>query len=387
MRANIGIGLPSNLSPTLTQRALAILRTYGTDAHLWLPGVGMVNGITAANFIESNGTSPAAVDGPVGYVGDAGKALGPELVGNSTFDAPGWWSLAGATISGGMLNLVTAGEYVGATRLNTLVVGKVYQVEADVVKNSGTGSVFVGNPSVGVTRATTGKLSGVFVASDTTLEIKRFSGSLDATLDNVSVREIVGAIPATQSTTAAKPLLRQSGGLYSWQFDGTDDRLQLSAVPFQQADDHVVVTSSANTRASGASVVFALAGAGTEVQRCAQIFYNNNVLQCTYIDNAALGGGPTQTATLTLGQTAITSLRKVGNLRAFRVNGALIGSNTVALGATTIGTQMIGAHRNPAANHMQGNIGPVIAIKGTVTDADLLTLEKWVGSLSGVTIA
>ena len=41
---------------TIIQQALAILRSYGADAHIYLPGVGTVNGITAGS---ATGTSPA----------------------------------------------------------------------------------------------------------------------------------------------------------------------------------------------------------------------------------------------------------------------------------------------------------------------------------------
>lgn len=75
-------------------------------------------------------------------------------------------------------------------------------------------------------------------------------------------------------------------------------------------------------------------------------------------------------------------------MAATRVNG--VGGTPVwvaGLGATTLNAAAIGVE--PLATptqFMNGNIGPVIAIKGTVSDADLMTLEKWVGSLSGVTI-
>lgn len=51
---------------------LQILAKYGTDAHLWLPGVGVVNGITANNWIDSVNTQAAIVDSPVGSVNDVG---------------------------------------------------------------------------------------------------------------------------------------------------------------------------------------------------------------------------------------------------------------------------------------------------------------------------
>ena len=56
---------------TLVQQALAILARYGSAANLYLPGVGAINGITAGNWLDSAGTTAAAVDGQVGRVDNA----------------------------------------------------------------------------------------------------------------------------------------------------------------------------------------------------------------------------------------------------------------------------------------------------------------------------
>ena len=70
-----------------------------------------------------------------------------------------------------------------------------------------------------------------------------------------------------------------------------------------------------------------------------------------------------------------------------RVNSMLGGSSVSALGATTVNTSTIGVRNNGGLNsYMNGSIYHVIAIKGTVPDADLLLLEKFVGQLSGVQI-
>ena len=56
---------------SLAARAIAILRRYGTNAHLYLPGVGVINGVTAGNYLDSAGTTAATVDGLVGLVTDS----------------------------------------------------------------------------------------------------------------------------------------------------------------------------------------------------------------------------------------------------------------------------------------------------------------------------
>ena len=55
----------------LIAKAIGILRSYGPNAHIYLPGVGTLNGITAGNYLDSAGTTAASVDNPVGLVVDS----------------------------------------------------------------------------------------------------------------------------------------------------------------------------------------------------------------------------------------------------------------------------------------------------------------------------
>lgn len=51
--------------------AIAVLRAHGTNAHVYLPGIGVLNGLTAGNYLDSAGTTAATIDQPVGLVLDA----------------------------------------------------------------------------------------------------------------------------------------------------------------------------------------------------------------------------------------------------------------------------------------------------------------------------
>jgi hypothetical protein len=46
------------------------LSTFGTNAHLYIPGVGTITGKVAGNFSDSGATTPATVGGMVGYIDD-----------------------------------------------------------------------------------------------------------------------------------------------------------------------------------------------------------------------------------------------------------------------------------------------------------------------------
>jgi hypothetical protein len=51
------------------------------------------------------------------------------------------------------------------------------------------------------------------------------------------------------------------------------------------------------------------------------------------------------------------------------------------MGAATVTGGSIGQFATGGA-FMTGSVGPVIVIKGTVQDSDLLVLERWVASLT-----
>jgi hypothetical protein len=268
MQIGLSLGLTRlGSGDPLTRAALAVLQSFGTDAHLWLPGVGAVNGITAANFVESNGTVPAAVNDPIGYVGNA-------------------------------------------------------------------------------------------------------SG---------------GTITATQATTANKPLLRQASSRFSWEFDGSNDRLTLSATPYVAADSYAVVTSATITSNTATRAIWsAVPNSGNG--RAGTLFYGSNlILQALWRDDASAATTQIAVGQAVLNTPFVITARKSGTAVNTRLNAANPQSgSTAAHGTTTVQAAGIGSLL--ASLYHQGNIGPVIAIKGTVSDDQLLTLERWVGSLSGVTI-
>lgn len=190
-----------------------------------------------------------------------------------------------------------------------------------------------------------------------------------------------GGIPLTTTAAASN----QSAGRYSWSFDGGDS-LALGSVPFGMADDHAVIAAAKCDTALNDCQVFSQRGAST-TPIVGQLGFSVGVPDAVWRDDAGtlcrpLGG------VSRLGQTVVLSNRKTGNDKILRVNGNQpSATNSTAVGATTITSSAIGVA--PAAspsNYMSGNIGPVIAIKATLTDAELLLLERLVGNLSGVVI-
>lgn len=62
------------LSVVINQ-VLGVLSKYGTDAHMWIPGIGTINGFLAGNFVDALLTTPATPGSLVGAVLDCGGGV------------------------------------------------------------------------------------------------------------------------------------------------------------------------------------------------------------------------------------------------------------------------------------------------------------------------
>lgn len=209
---------------TLIQRAIAILRRYGTDAHIYLPGVGMMNGLTAANYLDSAGTTVGTVDQPVGLVLDAVGSLGVELVTNGgPFVSTSGWSVARASVSvvSSALRVTATAAYANANSTIATISGRRYTVTVAMSALSaakpvgvyaGTNS-FTADLASAVMGSSAGSYTLSFVATGSTSYIffqdtGAFVSGDYFDLAGVSVREVTG-IAASQPTTSAKPILRR----------------------------------------------------------------------------------------------------------------------------------------------------------------------------------
>lgn len=251
---------------TLAQLAVAVLRKFGTDAHAYLPGVGVVSGLIAGNYSDSARTTLTEVDAVVGGVTDA-----------------------------------------------------------------------------------------------------------------------TSTVHAAQTTTANKPMLRSTGGKHYWQFDGSNDMLTLDSVPFLMSDDFAVVASYTPASLAVNADIFAQRSTASTVPTTLMRLSTTGVIQCVSKD----GAGTTATASttnsaVTAGTVCIASIRKVGSSRKARLNGGnTSAADTTSYGATSFNSAAIGVSPiGTPSGYANGSIGPVIVIKGTVTDVDLLILERWVSSLT-----
>ncbi len=512
---------------TLVKKAIGILRSYGADAHIYLPGVGTVNGITAGNYLDSAGVTAASVDNPVGLSLDALQAmtLGSNLAVNGTFSADANWNKdANWTIAGGVATSNGGAGFLQAIA-KPLTNGKTYLM-AFTIKRYVSGSMYYPLSGSGRVLAPTAVGTYAWIHQAVTTDLYLYSNSFNGDIDDVIAQEIPG-IHATQGTTANKPILRRgavnlllqsqdfsawsgagvtkapntitapdgtttacrltftgasqdfavqvpatagdktghlwikgiasqtiqtqhggagpkttlsgewqkvtyastvtilanfdintyggstarivdiwhpqlevgttasdysptttaaasnpSAGKYSWQFDGSNDSLSLSAPLFQMSDDHCVI-AGANCTTSSAATIAQIAGKNTGAQAAGLSYAAGGFITATWFDDAALHKSIADPASRLNSNNVATAI-KIGNNKRLRVNGVQIGAvESTAMGVATFNTGSIGC-ATWANNYMQGSIYPVIAIKGTVSDSDLLTLERFVGQLSGV---
>jgi hypothetical protein len=180
----------------------------------------------------------------------------------------------------------------------------------------------------------------------------------------------------TTTAAASNPL----AGRYSWAFDGVDDRLQLASVPFQMADDHCVVAGAAVPDAATYYPIATPSSIDATNYPCSLVV--ETPTGKAYAEWK--GGGNVdviKSSGSVVGASFVLSGRKNGITKSARLNGQTISGSPTAVTTSTASTSgAIGA--SPTGAYFKGSIGPVIAIKGTVSDADLLMLERFVASLT-----
>lgn len=448
---SIHASIAESMSPALESvfgyenPARRVLSKFGTDAHVWIPGIGYFNGLQAGNYIDSAGTQAGLVDNPVGRVNDAVGAITATqgttankpllrrgavnlLTYSEQFDNAVWVkdqsSIDANTASAP--NSTQTADYIkedGTTNVHqvrgnfTVISGATYNFSVYIKAGNRTWASFsFSNPTAsvffnltnGAIGTTTGSVSGSVIsvgngwyrcsatvtATATTLTVRIQAATSDNTNfylgDGTSGIYIWGAqleLGSTASgyiptTTAAAS---SSSGNYYWQFDGSNDSLALSSVPFQMADDFAIVIGMrglpllptdafcvASTSNANALIKLGLSATAVAQFRCQ--------------DDAGTADNMLSVSTYTQALVVLAG-KKNGNAKTLRVNGVATSSSSTALGTTTLTNAGIG-YRPLATpiNYMTGSMYPVIAIKGTVSDADLLILERWVGQMSGVSI-
>lgn len=195
---------------------------------------------------------------------------------------------------------------------------------------------------------------------------------------------------ATQSTTASKPVLRQSGALYYLEFDGVDDFLVTSAINFTATDEMSVFAGVRKLSDAAQACVAAIGLIGGAVNvnaeqglllapgaAAANTYYWRVTGSLTPVQAIASGYAAPHTSVLTA-QADIAA-----DLQSLRVNGgaAVLGSGD--LGTGNFGSAQIlyigrrGGTTLPFNGHLYGLI-----VRGALT-ADPVPTETWLNAKTG----
>lgn len=505
---------------SIFQQALAVLRTFGSDAHMYLPGVGYVNGTDAGNWLDT-AFAATAVDSPVGLVMDAANtARGAELV-VGAWATPTFFD--NVTTGTGSSVAATPGTTGSRSAVGfTTIAGKTYVASWKIVTSGATLSVFCRD---GVTLG-----SGTVIASDTTgaqgviksLVFTAASANSNLLLStntaapfsvsDISVREVTGAIYASNNTTAQKPILRrtpilgansvtngefatdlsgwtagmgwmqmsgaanylgtggyleqaiptvagrtyivnatssasalcgawdspgQSGalsgspgtrsGAIEFSFVASDStsyiafsggsaytldnvtvkevtgysnvmyhqyaaassqRLSLSAVPFLLSDDHCVVSAFSAVLTAGRQALYSCRNSTATNQIGSEIGINaSGFVYARNRDDAGLAFELVGSSNVT-GSGKVASVRRLGSTVDLRVDGTQVSTGTLpAFGPSTNNTATLGAGWTTSiTDFWNGSKHGDIIIKGSVSDAQLLTLTRCLAAFQGRTI-
>lgn len=370
---------------------------------MYLPGIGSVGGLNARNYSGYRYQAEAVVDGTVGSVPDAMTTYGPELMSSPTFadgsrlvdgfDLPNAFS---SWYNTPVSSSVAPGHFVFTSPASSgfefqVPINLVYEVTISVTRIA----TLTGTPVLRVYSHIDGWVNIVtpdhpdgvpitvkvllYRGGDSNGFLATFDGTATWDIHSLSVKEISG-IPATQATAGNRPALRNTGGKYAWEFDGVNDSLALSSVPLAMSDDFAIITVGQATGAAGWNTLYGQDGA---TPTCIQVFIDdaNGKPGIYYRDDSGTGVNIAGSGDARLAPTVISTANR-SNSKVIRVNGVQIGIASITVfGASTFTKAAIGRLGNGTDFH-KGPSGPRIIIKGTLTDAEILTLEKWAADIT-----
>lgn len=422
------LGLVAASRPSLVAQALAILAKYGSAANLYLPGVGAINGITAGNWLDSAGTTPATVDNPVGRVDNArgGANLvqattankpvlrrGPvnQLLWSGDFTNSAWTSSKSAGAAVGALTAGPDGQQ--SARLVTYSTANEYlyqgfasyqatagqSVTMAIVCNTATraGGFGGGSPS-GTDVFTAYNMGGgwwlqtvarTFTVTTSANTLQPLPGSgfglgaatvayhrVGLFVGTVTAQQIIdaGGIPLTTTAPASS-----TNGPFAWDFVSSD-----SFTSTMTPGNAGFFCTSANVSDSGVLRTLLGAGAGSDassgVWLARQVSSNLLMLQVGNGTTRNSIGAPYPVATNAVASAGWDSSAMFVGINGTETSGAktvdCTSANTMNLGVLT-GT----------TNPMLGTIGATIIMPIVLpTATERATLRQFIASLSGVTM-
>jgi hypothetical protein len=356
-----------------------------------------------ASMLQAQGTyTPVTAAGQaVGILFDKSKAMarGAELAGvngdgttTAAWGAPG---NSGTWVAGGGVLTLTNGVALQANvALAILTAGNWYEVFLDkTAVSGGSGSIAFGSgaPTFSLPGPGTG-LRFVGQATDASLTIRTNSTAAGSfvSLDNISVRQILGN-HALQATAASRPTLQQdAGGRYYLAFDGTDDGMATAAVNFGGTDKVTVLAGVQKASDAAAAVLVELGANSTTGAASFGLYAPSTAATADYrwrangsVIPAGVSTAASYAAPISNVLTATADI--AGDSAILRVNGVQAASNTADQGAGNFSNAALNiGKRADGTTRFTGRLYSLI-IRGVVTDAATLArAERWLGVKTGV---
>jgi hypothetical protein len=362
MSLSINIGRPFLNDKTLDEQARSILRKFGTDAHVYLPGANgvAIGGLNSGNYVESTFNTLASVDSVVGGVRDPIGSI--DATQATTANKP--------ALRRGLYNLLL-NSATPATQSVTCAAAPytlaLYGTGSVTLSGTGSGTLNgTGASDLVVLNFTPTAGSVTFTKSGTVSSFGLFQGTLTAA-------QILseGGIPATTSAAASN----QSAGRYWWDTAGSK---KLDSAPILSEIGDLAIICAGGSSAAGATYPYMLSLGRGAVCQIGSIVNAAGTLQFRFKDDSST------TLTLSLdaaytGSVIVMSARCSGDTIIARKNGVQTASGARPPGVCTPTVGNIG-YDSGSGSSWAGQIGPVIVIKGTISDSDLLTLERWVAA-------
>ena len=424
------------VGPTLEGQALAIARKY--SASVYIPGV--------SNFSDTAGTTASVNDGAVARVND-GKTVDPFPATQSTSGfrplliggprnlllqsgltggtsgtegsgavAPTSWifpaNTGAVTFSVGTIRFQATAQRPMVGQALATVSGSTYALSCYVEANTssstlvnmfghaaGAGGAFGadtwsinGNSATSTSVPVAGDRISVSWtqttgAADSQMRIGLgATGNVtgDVTLSRPQLELGSTASAYVPTTTAAAS---QGSRPKAWIFDGTDDRLSLSGPVFQMSDDHFVVACIQSSNVAVESRIY-FQRSSANAQIGITVGTTGNLVAQWSDDSGAAANIAVGTNTIQSGVSAVVAITKAGNVKKVFKNGVQLGTNSIVLGTATFSASSaaIGFDPQSLSRFFNGPIYGVIAGKGAITDAELLVIETYLGSLGGLNI-
>lgn len=272
------------------------------------------------------------------------------------------WDTSGGWIKVNPQTMALVTQGANVTAVSSLQLGNGYTLFAwnFSVPVANPAFVYYNDDAGGLTLAVAG--TGLFVGTYTAAQIAA-----------------CGGIPLTTTSPASSSL-----GNWAWEFDGTDDRLSLSGLPFFSSNDHAVIVGCRRDTPTGTYTGIYGSGGGGAQKSCHLGVTNAGMPYAQWQDDAATNAGIIGT-TPKIGIPFVLSGRKVGTTYDARVDGLSIGSLTATIGTTTLVNPNIGTVAAASGEFLRGAVYPVVVIRDTVSDTVLSRLEKMVAALTGPT--